>query len=92
LKNTDEENDNPESCNSEIKPPLLVVNPDRFYRSGEKFFINPGGVNSLAPGGRGSGCGRVNAGDLRKKGESKNLNIERPTLNVEEGVASLLEL
>jgi len=25
--------------NSDIKPPLLVVDPDRFYRSGEKFFL-----------------------------------------------------
>jgi hypothetical protein len=25
---------------SDIKPPLLVVGPDRFYRSGEKFFRN----------------------------------------------------
>jgi len=26
--------------NSDIKPPLLVVDADRFYRSAEKFFRN----------------------------------------------------
>ena len=48
---------------------FLELYPDRFYRPSARFFFNP----------------VLNSGDLERKGESKNLNIERPTLNVEEG-------
>jgi len=43
---------------SDIKPPLLVVDPDRFYLSCEKFFLNP----ALNVG---------NGGEGRSEGEGK---------------------